>query len=332
MQGAETPPVSLILLTYNQERYVAEAVRAAFAQDYQNLELILSDHGSTDRTFAILEELAASYEGRHRVILNRAPAGGGVLGHVYHALARSSGALIVGAAGDDVSRADRVSRLVERWRATGAGLLCSGSEAMDAEGRLLPPRRASGMVHDIARYFPGGQVFHVHGATAAYDRCALELLEPPDFEVMTEDLFFGLMLGLRGARFEYIDEPLIRYRLHDGALSNPVASATSLAAAEAAIERHSERAARLLRHAEEAAVTARDCDPAHGRAAPVDLRRLRADASFHEARARWSSLGPLQRLGALRWARWPAQRRWMLPRLFGINFLILLKRLGRRPV
>lgn len=331
MDGAETPPpVSLILLTYNQQRYVADAVSAALAQDYPNLELVLSDHGSSDGTFAILEDIAASYRGPHRLILNRSSAPGGVLGHVYDALARSSGALIVGAAGDDVSRPDRVTRIVARWRATGAAILCSASEAIDSEGRVLPPRRRRDMVHDVARYFPDGHAFHVHGAAAAYDRRALESLAPPDFEVMSEDMFFGLMLGLRGARFEYLDEPLVRYRLHDKALSNPVAAAATLAAAEYAIERHSARAARLLRHAEHAATSGRHCDPAYGRLPRVNLRRLRADASFHEARARWSRLSPTRRLGALRWARSPSKLRWMLPRLFGLRLLALQKQLAGR--
>lgn len=330
MDGAETPPVSLILLTFNQERYVADAVRAAFAQDYPNLELVFSDHGSTDRTFAIVKELAEVYGGPHRVILNRSSATGGVLGHVYEALARSSGALIVGASGDDMSRPDRVSRLVERWRATSAAILCSASEAIDAQGQTLPARRPRDMVHDLVRYFPDGHIFHVHGATAAYDRRAMEAVAPPDFEVMNEDLFFGLMLGLRGARFEYLDERLIRYRLHGKALSNPVAAATTLAAAESAIERHSARAARLLRYAEEAAATGSHCDPAYGRPVRVNLRRLRGDASFHEARARWSRLSPARRLAALRWARSPAQLRWMLPRLFGPRFLALQKQLAGR--
>ena len=330
MDGADLPPpVSLILLTFNQQRYVADALRAAFAQDYPNLELVLSDHGSTDGTFAILEELAAGYRGPHRIILNRSDAQGGVLGHVYDALARSSGALIVGASGDDVSRPDRVSRIAARWRATGAAILCSASEAIDAQDRALP-RRQRDMVHDVARYFPDGHAFHIHGAASAYDRRALEALAPPAFDVMSEDMFFGLMLGMRGARFEYLDEPLIRYRIHDQALSNPVAAAESLAAAESAIERYSARAARLLRHAEEAATTGRHCDPNYGRRASVNLRRLRADASFHEARARWSRLSPAGRLAALRWARSPAQLRWMLPRLFGLHFLALQKRLAGR--
>jgi cellulose synthase/poly-beta-1,6-N-acetylglucosamine synthase-like glycosyltransferase len=38
------PLVSFILLTYNQERFVNEAVEGALAQTYTPLEIIISDH------------------------------------------------------------------------------------------------------------------------------------------------------------------------------------------------------------------------------------------------------------------------------------------------
>ena len=38
-----------------------------------------------------LEDMAARYRGSHRVVLNRSVAQGGVLGHVYDALARPHG-------------------------------------------------------------------------------------------------------------------------------------------------------------------------------------------------------------------------------------------------
>ena len=51
------PTVSLILLTFNHNRNVAEAVRGALGRDYPNLEIVLNDHGSTDRTFEIARDL-----------------------------------------------------------------------------------------------------------------------------------------------------------------------------------------------------------------------------------------------------------------------------------
>jgi hypothetical protein len=43
----------VIVPTYNHERFVAEAIRSVLDQSYRNLELIVIDDGSTDRTAAI---------------------------------------------------------------------------------------------------------------------------------------------------------------------------------------------------------------------------------------------------------------------------------------
>ena len=48
-----TPLVSAIVPVYNGERFVAEALRSIQAQDYAQIEVIVVDDGSTDRTAAI---------------------------------------------------------------------------------------------------------------------------------------------------------------------------------------------------------------------------------------------------------------------------------------
>ena len=48
--------VSIITVTYNSAETLRETLRSIASQDYQNLELILVDGGSTDNTLAIAEE------------------------------------------------------------------------------------------------------------------------------------------------------------------------------------------------------------------------------------------------------------------------------------
>lgn len=333
--GPGAPRASLVLIACNQERFIGAAVAGAFSQDYPNLQIVLSDHDSTDRTFALMAEAAAAYRGPHDILLNRSTSPLGILGHALEAAERSDGSLIVAAAGDDVSRPQRVSRLVARWRETGAAVLFSASETIDEAGRRTgegPGRGGTfpamkGHRDRAADYFPGRDVPALHGAAAAYDRRALHAVAPPPFPVTFEDFFLSMMLALRSARFDYVDEPLICWRRHDAALSRPPALLPTLADQERGIAAHSRARARILRHVAAAATNGTGYRAAWGTQAAVDLARLRTDAAFHETLAGWYVLGPVARLAAIARARSGPQRRSLLPRLFGMRGLAALKRL-----
>ena len=49
------PTVSVIIPVYNQERFIAESVQSALSQTFKDLEVVVVDDGSTDKTPYILE-------------------------------------------------------------------------------------------------------------------------------------------------------------------------------------------------------------------------------------------------------------------------------------
>jgi glycosyltransferase involved in cell wall biosynthesis len=65
------PLVSILLIAYNQEKQITDAVRSALAQTYAPLEIIISDDASSDATFAAIEAAITGYNGPHKVIARR---------------------------------------------------------------------------------------------------------------------------------------------------------------------------------------------------------------------------------------------------------------------
>ncbi|MCL4393093.1 glycosyltransferase family 2 protein [Patescibacteria group bacterium] len=49
--------VSIILVTFNSEKYILETITRVFKQTYKNIELIIIDNNSTDNTIKILKKL-----------------------------------------------------------------------------------------------------------------------------------------------------------------------------------------------------------------------------------------------------------------------------------
>lgn len=103
----DRPLVTFALFAYNQEKYIRDAVEGAFSQTYEPLEIILSDDCSSDRTFKIMEKMAAEYSGAHSVVLRRNEENIGLAAHFSQVIQESQGEIVIIAAGDDISFASR---------------------------------------------------------------------------------------------------------------------------------------------------------------------------------------------------------------------------------
>lgn len=62
------PRVSAIIIVYNGDRFLAEAIDSVLAQTLPDWELIIADDGSGDRSRAIAQDYAARYPGKIRAI------------------------------------------------------------------------------------------------------------------------------------------------------------------------------------------------------------------------------------------------------------------------
>lgn len=55
------PKVSIILISYNEADYLKTAIESVLQQDYENIELIIGDDGSSDGSIEIMKEYFDRY-------------------------------------------------------------------------------------------------------------------------------------------------------------------------------------------------------------------------------------------------------------------------------
>ncbi len=211
----ETPLVSFILLAYNQERFVREAVAGALAQTYSPLEIILSDDCSTDETFRLMCQAAEEYDGPHRLILNRNKVNIGIAEHLNLLTKTASGSIFVVAAADDVSLPHRTEALIGQFKNNPSVTAAySGAIDEDEKGREIAksavnePSTERFRPHSIINSLFGG-----FGATYAWRREVFERFGPISARLRSEDVVIPFRCALLG-EINYTDIPLVHYRRH----------------------------------------------------------------------------------------------------------------------
>lgn len=208
---------SVIMMTYNQQDFVQDALSAILAQDCPHLEILVSDDKSDDATFARVTALVEAYRGPHKVLLNRNKKNMGITAHLNACFRMCTGELIIAASGDDISVQGRARKIIETYERDRPLLIHSRVDSATLnDGRPDPRFERIGLlqnprIEDVAR----SMSLYI-GATAAWARDIVDLFgDLPDRDCY-EDLIFGFRAALEG-RISFIDEQLVQYRVGQGA-------------------------------------------------------------------------------------------------------------------
>ncbi|MFH7806564.1 glycosyltransferase [Acinetobacter sp. BSP-53] len=220
------PSVTMVLVCYNQEKYIKEAVLSALSQDYSPLKIIISDDCSKDKTVHIIEEILATYNGSHEVFFNKNTVNQGLITHINLVNNLVDTELLVIAAGDDISHANRVTETIKAYRLAEQQptSIYSSVNKMTPAGELIgswtPPIELSG--HSVLDCALSGAL--IIGASHTWHKSLFsifgEITEPGAYEDLVLAYRSAILNGLL-----YIDEPLVDYRIDIG-ISNIEQSGT----------------------------------------------------------------------------------------------------------
>lgn len=208
------PRVTLVVFSYNQEQYIAEALDGALAQTYPHLEILISDDCSTDETFGIITSKVSDYCGPHQIKINRNEKNLNIGGHVRRVAKIAQGDIVVMAAGDDVSISTRVEEIVKVFNeqpdvfATYSDMIAI-NEKSESVGCMQYDCISIGNPGVFSMLRKGGGV--ATGASYAYrKRCFNWPWDYPEFYT-AEDRLLPLRASILG-KVVHIRKNLVRYR------------------------------------------------------------------------------------------------------------------------
>ncbi|MBV8424462.1 MAG: glycosyltransferase [Candidatus Eremiobacteraeota bacterium] len=209
--------MSVIITSYNYAQYICTAIDSVLAQDYDNLEIVVTDNCSTDDTLRVLER----YKSDPRIRLNVNAVNIGITPNINVGIGLARGEYVVILSADDWLLAGHLSRLVsvaERYPEAGfvysTAYLCkdrSPDSLRYLSGQMLldhaPGRDELGWLFGtclmcLPTILFRRSLFAAHG------------LLDESFEVAS-DWEITVRMVLAGVKSAYVAAPLVGVRLHE---------------------------------------------------------------------------------------------------------------------
>lgn len=204
------PLVSIVTPTYNSGRYIEECIKSVLAQDYSNVEHVIQDGASSDKTLAILRKYSGG-KYKHKIRWVSEPDNGQSDG-LNRVLKRSKGEVVLVLNADDSLLPDACSWAVEQMvKFPKAAVIYGDQYLVDSKGKIT----GTGVTgeFDFERFLCVEQYMATQAAfirrsmfqkVGFYADATLETM--PDYE-----------MWLRiGARFpmQYVPKIVTRYRIY----------------------------------------------------------------------------------------------------------------------
>ncbi len=221
MRAPRVPPlVSVIVVNWNGEAYLAECVDSLLKQTYSRVEIIIVDNASADGSVRLLTE---RYGAKIRLALNRTNLG--FTGGNNTGIAVSTGAYVLLINNDAVADPEWVARLVREAETDDRIGMCASKivsyddpSVIDSAGLLLARdglgRGRGRLERDAGQFDQAEEVLIPSGCAGLYRKAMLDEIGLFDerFFMYCEDVDLGLRGRVAGWRCRYVPDALVRHR------------------------------------------------------------------------------------------------------------------------
>jgi glycosyltransferase involved in cell wall biosynthesis len=162
----DLPLVSVLVTSYNREKYIAETIESILASSYNYFELIIMDDCSTDNTVSIARQYEVK-DSRIKVFVNEKNRGQFVNRNI--AAAKASGKYLKYFDSDDVMHNNMLEVMVngmQKFPSAGLGATCEWYKIKDAQMPVQFSSRATYVNH----FFYGSSLLYAGPSATIYKR------------------------------------------------------------------------------------------------------------------------------------------------------------------
>jgi glycosyltransferase involved in cell wall biosynthesis len=215
-EDISSPLVSVVMATYNGERFIEAQIKSILSQTYRNLEIIVVDDGSTDHTYTILETYAAKDK---RIKLFRNDANLGYVKNFEKGLSLAGGSYVAPSDHDDIWFPEKIATLVsvigEATIVYADSVLID--EADNQMGKKLSDIKRLTDFNDCLSFLVGNSA----AGHAMLIKTALIKDAIPFAPMIPHDHWLGFVATLYNG-IKFIDTPLVYYRQHNSSVFGAV--------------------------------------------------------------------------------------------------------------
>ena len=223
IKSMSNPLVSIICLCYNHEKYVLEALNSCLQQTYYNIQLIIVDDASSDKSVKVIEEFVVQHP-EVEFIPNDQNIGN--CRSFNKALVVAKGEFIIDLAADDVLLPKRVEVGVNELRNKGKsyGVHFSDALLVNENGISIHQFYERNESGDIIKKIPQGNVFRdvlksyfICPPTVMFRKQVIEEMGGYDETLAYEDFDFWVRSS-RAWKYCFSDQVLVKKRELDNSL------------------------------------------------------------------------------------------------------------------
>ena len=204
-----TPLLSVAMATYNGEKYIEEQLKSIVDQTFKNLEIVITDDASTDKTVALIQHFQQKYP-FIKLFIN--PTNNGVTRAFENSLKNCTGDFIAIADQDDIWELNKIEILLHAIENEDA--IYSNSALVDKDGEPLNQLFSSLM--NLQSFYSGAPFLMgncVPGHTIIMRADFRKIILPIPNEIMFDRWISFCAAANNGIK--YIDAPLVKYRQHE---------------------------------------------------------------------------------------------------------------------